>query len=147
MQEIPSRTYNDDVMFICKIRGVEAIEKEYGKLKNYDVVLTDERKNHILERRGKKDFDIIMKYLKITLLDYDYILDDSRRNKKGIIYIKCINDEYFCAIFVALSLNNSEYANSHITGIVMNSKSFVKYVATRKVIDKKCHLKYNIIDL
>ena len=42
MQEIPSRTYNDDVMFICKIRGVEAIEKEYGKLKNYDVILTEE---------------------------------------------------------------------------------------------------------
>ena len=39
MQEIPSFTYNDDVRFICKIRGVEAIEKQkeinrQGKVNN-----------------------------------------------------------------------------------------------------------------
>ena len=83
IRETPSRKYNDDVSFICKIRGLDAIEKEYGKLKNHDVVLTEERKQHILERRGKKDFDFIMKNLNNTLKRYDYLVDDGERNRES----------------------------------------------------------------
>lgn len=136
IRETPSRKYNDDVSFICKIRGLDAIEKEYGKLKNHDVVLTDERKQHILERRGKKDFDIIMKHMSATLKRYDYLVDDGERNKKGVIYIKKIANDRHCAIFVSLSLSNAKYANSNITGIVLNDRNVERYLS-RKIIDKK----------
>lgn len=136
MQEIPSRTYNDDVMFICKIRGVEAIEKEYGKLKNYDVILTEERRKHILVRRGIHDYKIIMDNLKDTLVNYDEIYDDSRGNKKGVCYIKKLYDNKYCSIYISLSLISEEFANSNITGILLNQKRVLRLKNKRKLIDK-----------
>ncbi len=121
--ELPSKKYNDDVSFVCKIEGVEEIEKEYGKLKNYDVVLTDERRQHILERRGQKDFEIIMKNLKRTIKDYDEIFDDSNKDKKGICYVKKLDEDKYCTIHISLSLKNEDYANSQITGIIRNQKN------------------------
>ena len=51
--------YNKDVHYICKLSGIRNIEKVYGKLKNHDVVLTDERKRHIVKRR-KEDAEFIL---------------------------------------------------------------------------------------
>ena len=133
MQEIPSRTYNDDVMFICKIRGVEAIEKEYGKLKNHDVILTDERRKHILVRRGIHDYKIIMANLKDTLVSYDEIYDDSKR-LQNVAYSKEIMVGIYCVIIVSLSLISSNKANSNITGIVMNQMNYQRFIKNRKRI-------------
>lgn len=135
--ELPSKKYNDDVSFVCKIEGVEEIEKEYGKLKNYDVVLTDERRQHILERRGQKDFEIIMKNLKRTIKDYDEIFDDSNKDKKGICYVKKIDEDKYCTIHISLSLKNEDYANSQITGIIRNQKKYEKLKNKRKLVAKK----------
>ena len=66
--------YNKDVHYICKLSGIKRIEKEYGKLKNYDVVLTNERKEHILDRRRNDGVDILIN-LKSSIENYDYLLD------------------------------------------------------------------------
>ena len=134
---VPSRVYRDDVIFICKIRGKEVIEKEYGLLKNLDIVLTEERRKHILERRGPKDYALIMKYLKSVLIDYDELYDDYRGNKTGVCYIKYLKDNQFCAIMVSLSLEKESRANSNITGIIFSDDSYKRYVKNRKLIDAK----------
>lgn len=66
------RRYHKDVHYICKLSGIKKIEKVYGKLKNYDVVLTDERKKHIIERRGK-DARKVLDNLSKTIKEYDYV--------------------------------------------------------------------------
>lgn len=137
IKETPSRKYNDDVEFICKIRGVYAIEQEYGKLKNYDVVLTDERKEHILKGRGQKDFDIIMKNMNNTLKNYDEIFDNSSKNKKGVCFVKRINNQHKCAVMVSLSLKDEKLANSEITAVIMRKRSYDQYKSKYKLIDKR----------
>lgn len=137
IREEPSRKYNDDVKFICKIRGVYAIEQEYGKLKNYDVVLTDERKKHILDRRGKKDFDIIMKNMDNTLKNYDEIYDNSNRDRKGVCYVKRIDSNQYCAIMVGLSLKDEKLANSEITGMLWRERSYKQFKNKNKSIDRR----------
>ena len=127
MQEVPSRVYHDDVIFICKIRGKEAIEKEYGLLKNLDIVLTE-------ERRGPKDYALIMKYLRITLTEFDEMYDDSRGNKTGVCFVKEVEDGKKCVIYVALSFQSEEFANSQITGMLLNESNFVRFVKGRKRI-------------
>lgn len=67
------RRYHKDVHYICKLSGIKKIEKVYGKLKNYDVVLTDERKKHIIERRGKDSLSILANLVNV-IENYDYIL-------------------------------------------------------------------------
>ncbi len=137
IKETPSRKYNSDVSFICKIRGIYEIEKEYGKLKNHDVVLTDERKQHILLRRGKKDYEVIMKNLSKTLKDYDYVYDDSRGSSKGVCYVKKLSDKRYCAIMTSLSLKKENQANSNITGILFNNENYKRYAKNRKMIAKR----------
>lgn len=137
MNECPSRIYNDDVEFICKIRGREAIEAEFGELKNDDIVLTNERKAHILKRRGKHDYELIMKYMEVTLKEYDAMYDDSDKTRQGICYIKKINELKYCGIMVSLSLQKETRANSNITSIIFNQENYERYTRKRKLIDKK----------
>ena len=78
------RKYNKDVHYVCKLTGIKKIEKVYGKLKNYDVVLTDKRKQHILDRRKNDGLDVILN-LKDSIENYDYLLD---AGDKAVKYIK-----------------------------------------------------------
>ncbi len=133
-ERYPSRNYGKDVEYITKISGQEALEKEYGELKNRDVVLTDERKDHIIERRGK-DADFVINNIKETINNYDYILKD---DDKKAIFIKKIDDtDHHNHLVVYLSLKDESKANSIITGIKMNDKRVKKQIEKHKIIDKR----------
>ena len=133
-EHYPSRNYNKDVKYITKIAGQEALEKEYGELKNRDVVLTDERKDHIIERRGK-DADFVLNHIKDTIKNYDYIL---KSDEKRAIFIKKIADtKYHDNLVVYLSLDDESKANSIITGMKFNDKQVEKVKKKYKIIDKK----------
>lgn len=127
--------YSEDVSYVCQIGGIKEIEKEYGELKNYDVVVTDERLKHIIERRKDDSMEVINN-IKDTILNYDAIYDDSKHEQHedpGIIYIKKANDDLNCAVIVALSTKDSSKANSVITGIMLG-KSLERYLKNRKKI-------------
>lgn len=130
----PSRAYNKDVEYITKIKGKDKLESEFGQLKNNDIVLTNERKKHIKERR-KDDFDFVINHLNETLEDYDYLLKDE---KDKVIFVKGIKDgKYYNNLAVLLSLNDETKANSIITGMKLNEKNFNRLLKKRKIIDKK----------
>ena len=124
--------YNKDVHYICKLSGIRRIEKEYGKLKNYDVVLTNERKEHILDRRRNDGLDVLIN-LKSSIENYDYLLD---AGDFSIRYIK-INETKNYAYIVKLSINNKNKANSVISGIIIDSKKIKKYIRKYRIIDSK----------
>lgn len=130
----PSQKYSKDVTYITKIKGKGPIEKEFGKLANDDIVLTDERKEHIKERR-KEDFDFIINNIEQTIDDYDYLLKDD--DKKVIFIKKVIDTKYNNYLVIYLSLKDESKANSIITGIKMNDNRVEKLVNKRKIIDKK----------
>lgn len=133
IKETPSRKYNDDVSFICKIRGVSEIEKEYGKLKNQDVVLTDERKKHIKDRRGV-DADDVNRHIGDTIKQYDYIIVGG---KNSVRYIKSFSDTENYNVIIILSLNDSKYANSITTGMKISDKRLERYLKSNKIIAKR----------
>ena len=124
--------YNKDVYYICRLSGIKRIEKEYGKLKNYDVVLTNERKEHILYRRKSYGVDVLIN-LKESIKNYAYLLD---AGDFSIRYIK-INEAKNYAYVVKLSINNSSKANSVISGIIIDSKKINKYICKYKIIDSR----------
>ena len=126
------RKYNKYVHYVCKLTGIKKIEKVYGKLKNYDVVLTDERKQHILDRRKNDGLDVILN-LKDSIENYDYLLD---AGDKAVKYIK-INKYRNYAYIVKLSLFDSSKANSIISGMIVNGKKIKKYILSTKIIDEK----------
>ncbi len=130
-----TKKYNDDVTYICKITAINDIEKEYGKLKNYDLIVTDERLKHIIERR-KDDAFVVADSIEKTIKEYDAIYDDTIEGKNrepGVVYVKKIAENMTCAVAVALSTKNSNKANSVITGIML-SDSVNRYLKNRKKI-------------
>lgn len=130
----PSKKYNEDVKYITKIKGKGPIEKEFGKLANDDIVLTDERKEHINERR-KDDFDFIMDNMEETINDYDYLLKD---DDKKVMFIKLIKeDKHYNNLAVILSLEDETRANSILTGMRIREKTLKSLLKSRKIIDKK----------
>lgn len=128
-----SKKYNDDVSYICQLSGIKKIEEEFGVLKNYDVVITDERIEHIFTRRGR-DSIYVLSYLIDTIENYDKIYKDKK--PETIVYVK-EKEGMECAIFVKLSLLNGELANSVVTGIRIGLESSSVLSKNRKIIAVK----------
>lgn len=125
------RRYHKDVHYICKLSGIKKIEKVYGKLKNYDVVLTDERKKHIIERRGKDSLFILANLVNV-IENYDHILASENNCIK---YIKMSEDNY--ALVIKLSLDNINEANSILSAMKINTKRAIKYASKDRVIESR----------
>ena len=127
-----SKKYNDDVEVICKIPAKEILEKEYGELKNDDVIITSERKEHIDERR-KGDAEFVREHMKEAIENYDALIDAGR----GCVrFIKSFDDGK-TAVVVWLSLKNEELANSVLTGIKISQKEVNRLLKKWKVLDKR----------
>lgn len=125
-----SKKYNNDVSYICQLNGIKEIEEEFGALKNYDVVITDERIEHIFTRR-KRDSIYVLGNLIDTIKNYDKIYKDKK--PETIVYVK-ESEGMECAIFIKLSLIKSELANSVVTGIKIGPKSSSFITRNRKII-------------
>lgn len=131
--DVKSKKYNDDVPYICQLSGIKEIEEEFGALKNYDVVITDERIEHIFTRRGR-DSIYVLSYLIDTIENYDKVYKDKK--PETIVYVK-EKEGMECAIFVKLSLLNGELANSVVTGIRIGLESSSVLSKNRKIIAVK----------
>lgn len=123
--------YHKDVHYICKLSGIKKIEKVYGKLKNHDVVLTDERRHHIIERRGK-DSEEILDNLANIINNYDYIFASENDCVK---YLKVSKNNY--SLVIKLSLNSKNEGNSILSAMKLNTKRAIKYISKDKIIESK----------
>ena len=75
--------------YIGKINK-KVFENEFGQLVTDEVVLTDERKQHILDRHSN-DFELLDKYAKSILETPEFILKDEK-NANTTFMIKHIED-------------------------------------------------------
>lgn len=127
-----SSKYNKDVHYVCKIPCINKIEKKYGKLKNYDVILTDERINHIRLRRGIKANEILNN-VKEVICKYNLILD---ADDNCIRYVK-LYDNHNIAFVIKLSLDNHKQGNSILSGVIVKTKKLEKIIDKSTIIDLK----------
>lgn len=95
-------------------------------------MLTDERKRHIVKRR-KEDAEFILKNIKITIENYDFILDAHEN------CIRCVKlfDNRNIAFVIKLSLDNSSQGNSILSAVVMNVRKLNKLLIRDTIIDSK----------
>lgn len=130
-----NRTYDKGTYYICKLPYRNVLEKEYGTIKNNDVVITNERILHIEERRDTKSYDRIMAELKNVIKQCDAIYDDSEdRNSPGILVSKSYEDGKTIMLVVSLNTTSSENACSVITGIMVGDKTIKRVTKKRKRI-------------
>ncbi len=121
--------------YIGKIKHMSVIKKFFGSLKTDEVIITDERIEHIKENH-LIDYDLFEKHKIAIIEDPDLILLDSK-NKNSIYMIKSIGETNINTIVkLILKDDNSNFKNSVITFYRIRNKNLEKLVKKSKVLYK-----------
>jgi len=107
---------------------------EYGKkIVTEDVVLTEERLNHIKEHHPG-DYEKYGQYAKIVIENPDYVLEDNK-NRDTILCLKTIN-EHRKNIQIVVRLNTNEKErdkqNSIITFWKIKNSTYHQFIRNKK---------------
>lgn len=102
-----------------------------------EVIITEERISHIRERHPN-DYELYRNYLKIAVLEPDYILEGNKPNTAFILKSMEIKDKNIQLILrLATSKDSPELKNSIITFLAVSDKKWNKYLRNKKILYKK----------
>ena len=102
-----------------------------------EVIITNERIEHIIKRRGKDFYDRYGKYFADIIKNPDYIFKD--KNNTALVCKKFIEDDKYVNIVlrIVVSEDDPEYKNSIITAIGESTKRFQQRLRNNKPLYKK----------
>lgn len=103
-----------------------------------EVIITSERIKHIEECHAGA-FEKISDYMQLALNDPDYILEDNKNPKTGLV-LKRIKDEnlrFQLVLRVHTSTDDNSFKNSIISGWDISESRWKNYVSNRKILYKK----------
>lgn len=103
-----------------------------------EVIITDNRIEHIIQRRGQSFYDEYHKYFGQIVKDPDYIFKDTKEDtaivSKGIVHKgKTVN----IVLRLAVEGNDPTFKNSIITAVVESEKRFAQRLRNNDPIYKK----------
>ncbi len=103
-----------------------------------EVIITDERIQHIKERRGAEFFEKYKQYFPVILSDPDYIFPDDRVNTAIVCKVIGTGDNAINLVLrLAVEGDDPAYKNSVITAIRENRKRFAQRIRNNTPIYKK----------
>lgn len=103
-----------------------------------EVILTNERIRHIIERRGKVFFDEYCQYFPLILSEPDYIFSDDKPNT-ALVCKSLEENGAVINLVVRLALIDdvSPFKNSIITAIKENRKRFAQRLRNHEPLYKR----------
>lgn len=109
-----------------------------NKIITDDVVLTDNRMEHIIERRGQQFYDEYRPFFADIVSDPDYIFKDSQKNT-ALVSKSFLHNGTTINLVLRLVVegDNPNYKNSIITAIKENEKRFKQRLRNNKPLYKK----------
>ena len=102
-----------------------------------DVIITDERIQHIIERHPN-DYERFYIYLSRIIEEPDYIIETKK--EKTALILKEFNDGAECfktVVRLVTSCDNSNYKNSIITFMKINQKEWNRLIKNKRILYKK----------
>ena len=115
--------------------NIQPLEKEFGKLKANDVIITNERIEHI-KKRHPEDFKLFEQYGRQTIENPDIIIKDCK-NKLTIFMIKKLPDTNLNVVArLILDEDNENLINSVMTFYRIRTKNLTKLENKNKVLYK-----------
>ena len=121
-------------MYICKI-DKNKIGKYRDKIKTDEVVLTNERNIHIFKNHFK-DYKTIIKNIKGTILNPEYIMEDGK-NIDTILYIRKLKRNNLNVVIKLNTVNNKQHPkNSIMTAWIIRNSNLRKLIKKNKIIYK-----------
>ena len=128
----------DDVFEYIVLGNIDTslLEKEFGKLRTSDTIITDERIAHIKEKHPE-DYELFKKYVRDIIAHPEIIIKDSK-NKGTIFMVKKLASENMNVVVrLALCEDDSKLKNSVMTAYRIRDKNLAKLERKNKTLYKK----------
>lgn len=123
-----------DFIYLGKI-NVRPLEAEFGKLKTDDIIITNERIEHIMLRHSA-DYELFEKYGVSAVTDPDIVIKDCK-NKATVFMIKRLSDTNINVVArLVISDDSNNLKNSVMTFYRIRNKNLLKLIKSNKVLDK-----------
>lgn len=120
---------------ICTL-DIEKYKCVTPDIRTSEVIITDERIQHIQERHSN-DFERFSAYLKDIVEKPDYIIADERPNTALVLKKIEEQGEYFrLALRLVTSIDNPNYMNSIITFMKIREKEWNRLLRNKKILYK-----------
>lgn len=126
-----------------EVHTVGKIDREIYKcitadIRTDEVIITDERIEHIRERRGKEFYDKYRSLFGEILRQPDYIFKEKREHT-ALVCKRIVEDEKYVNLVlrIAIEEDNPEYKNSIITAIGESEKRFAQRLRNNTALYKK----------
>ena len=116
--------------------NTEFLEVEFGKLATDELILTDERDDHIKERHDR-DYNSFHQCVYDIIKRPDTVLKDSK-NQNTVFYIKYIEETHLnIVIRLSLEIENTNRKNSIITSYQLGAKTLKRLKKNNKTLYNK----------
>lgn len=112
------------------------IEKEFGKLQTDEIVITNERINHI-KQRHPEDFALFEQYGKESVSQPDLIIKDIKHAGTVFMIKKLPETNLNVVVRVVLETDNKKYKNSVMTFYRIREKNLRKLIEKNELLYKR----------
>lgn len=129
---------SDDVAEIIKLGKIntQPLEKEFGKLHTDEIIITNERINHI-KIRHPLDYNLFEKYGTETIKNPDVIIKDCK-NKSTVFMVKQLSDTNLNVVArLVIDGDDKNLKNSIMTFYRIREKNLIKLAKKNKTLYKK----------
>lgn len=106
------------------------------EIKTFDVIITEERVRHIMERHPN-DYERYARYMAQIIHDPDYILESEMPNTAFVLKeIEDAGERFQLILRIKVSTDPEDYKNSVITFLKISEKKWNKYLRNKKILYK-----------
>lgn len=129
-------TVETDVHYVGKI-DIEKFKLVSSDIKTDDVIITDERIQHIKERHPN-DFEQHFKYMQDIVSNPDYIIEANKPKSALLLKSFCEDNKYFkAALRLITSTDDLNFKNSIITFMKIDEKEWKRIIKNKKILYKQ----------
>ena len=121
----------------------DIIVKEFGKIQTDEIIVTEERENHIKERHPE-DFELFKKYGDEAVTDPDYIIRDGKHEGTVFMVMKLPNTNLNVVVRIALESDGSGLKNSVMTFYRIRERNLKKLIEKNTALLGKDAVLYKI---
>ena len=124
-----------DMQSLGKI-DIRILEKEYGKIQTDEIIVTNERIEHIKDRHPE-DYDLFQKYGHESVENPDLIIKDAKHCGTIFMIKKLPETNLNVVVRVVLETDNSGLKNSVMTFYRIREKNLKKLIEKNRLLYKK----------
>lgn len=124
-----------DMQSLGKI-DIQILEKEYGKIQTDEIIVTNERIEHI-KYRHPEDYDLFQKYGHESVEDPDLIIKDMKHCGTVFMVKKLPETNLNVVVRVVLETDNGGLKNSVMTFYRIREKNLNKLIEKNRLLYKK----------